>query len=202
MGRVLHASYSGYFPFCIEEAPEPTEEGSAIGSGTNYPLGMSLENAMKLYWRIKKIKLITPRASATALAESTKQSEEFLVCTPNPIAGTASYFTTEIFRFTDIGVFFQAPFVYKYNDLYYPNFNLSFIDQEIDPSGATITNGQFFTRKIEFDYYIYSTYNFLGLGEVDLYTFNVIGSPELGSVEADEYWSYDGIYDTTTGLPI
>jgi hypothetical protein len=202
MGKVLHASASGYFPFCIEEAPEPTEEGSVVGSGTTHPLGMSLENAMKLYWRIKKIKLTTPRASATALAESTKQSEKFLVCTPNPIAGTASYFTTEIFRFTDISVFFQTPFIYKYNDLYYPNFSLSFIDQEIDPVGPTITNGQFFTNKIEIDYSVYSTYNFLGLGEVDLYAFNIIGSPELGSVEVDEYWSYGGTYNTSTGLPL
>jgi len=201
MGKVLHASYSGYFPFCIEEAPEPTEEGSVVGSGTIYPLGMSLENAMKLYWRMKKIKLTTPRASATAFAESTKQSEEFLVCTPNPIAGTASYFTTEILRYTDLSMFFQSPFIYKYNDLYYPNIQLSFIDQDFDPGGSTIIVGQFFSLQIDIDYYVYSTYNFLGLGEIELYAFDVRGSPELGSIEVNEYWSYGGTWNTSTGLP-
>jgi len=201
MGKVLHASYSGYFPFCIEEAPEPTEEELVVGSGTLYPVGMSLKNAMELYWRIKKIKLTTPRASATAFAESTKQSEEFLVCTPNPISATASYLTTGIYRFTDLGIFLQSPFVYKYNDLYYPNISLSFIDQEIT-SGAVITNGQFFSLQVDINYYVYSTYNLLGLGEIDLYTFNVIGSPELGSVEVDEYWSYGGTWNTATGEPL
>ena len=40
MGKVLHASYSGYFPFCI---PEGTPE--------NCP--WTLEKAMQTYWRIR-----------------------------------------------------------------------------------------------------------------------------------------------------
>jgi len=52
MGRVLHASYSGYFPFCLSEG-----DPNSVGAGTAYPLGMSLENAMTLYWRIKSYRL-------------------------------------------------------------------------------------------------------------------------------------------------
>jgi hypothetical protein len=43
----LHASYSGYFPFCIYEGDED------VGDGTAYPVDMSLKDAMKLYWKAK-----------------------------------------------------------------------------------------------------------------------------------------------------
>ena len=41
MGKVLHASGSGYFPFCIQES---TDSKDAI---------WSLEKAMQTYWRVK-----------------------------------------------------------------------------------------------------------------------------------------------------
>jgi hypothetical protein len=45
MGKVLHASYSGYFPFCIEQGtPSSLQEN----------LSLTLLGAMTLFWRVKK----------------------------------------------------------------------------------------------------------------------------------------------------
>jgi hypothetical protein len=48
----LHASYSGYFPFCIYEG------AGNVGDGTIYPVGMTLEDAMALYWKAKTFRVI------------------------------------------------------------------------------------------------------------------------------------------------
>ena len=48
----LHASKSGYFPFCLEEATE-----GEYGPGTLYPFEMSLEDAMALYWKYRSLKI-------------------------------------------------------------------------------------------------------------------------------------------------
>ena len=48
----LHASKSGYFPFCLEEAA-----GGEYGAGTLRPFEMSLEDAMALYWKYKSFKV-------------------------------------------------------------------------------------------------------------------------------------------------
>jgi hypothetical protein len=48
----LHASKSGYFPFCLEEATE-----GQYGPGTGRPFEMSLEDAMTLYWKYRTVKV-------------------------------------------------------------------------------------------------------------------------------------------------
>jgi hypothetical protein len=48
----LHASKSGYFPFCLEGATE-----GQYGSGTGRPFEMSLEDAMAFYWKYRTIKI-------------------------------------------------------------------------------------------------------------------------------------------------
>jgi hypothetical protein len=47
MAKVLHASYSGYFPACIETAP--TNKSNLVGG--------TLEQIMELYWKVKSWKL-------------------------------------------------------------------------------------------------------------------------------------------------
>lgn len=44
--------YLDLFPFCIYEG-----EGD-IGNGTNYPVGMTLEDAMTLYWKAKSFRIV------------------------------------------------------------------------------------------------------------------------------------------------
>ena len=46
MGKVLHASGSGWFPDCLAV-------GISVGTG-NYPIGMSLKQGMEIYWRVRK----------------------------------------------------------------------------------------------------------------------------------------------------
>ena len=48
----LHASKSGYFPFCLEEAIE-----GQYGPGTDRPFEMSLEDAMAFYWKYRSVKV-------------------------------------------------------------------------------------------------------------------------------------------------
>jgi hypothetical protein len=48
----LHASKSGYFPFCLEEVTE-----GQYGPGTGNPFEMSLEDAMTLYWKYRSVKI-------------------------------------------------------------------------------------------------------------------------------------------------
>jgi hypothetical protein len=48
MAQVLHASKSGYFPFCIDEGT-PSE----TGKGTLYPISLPLEQYMSWWWKVK-----------------------------------------------------------------------------------------------------------------------------------------------------
>jgi len=203
MGKVYHASYSGYFPFCIQDA---LSAGISTGDGTARPLGMSLENAMKLYWRIKKIKLETPRSGVVGYAESTKAEEEELVCEPNPISGFAEDSSDNVggpnthLRSAAISVNGSGP-IYKTDDLYFPEFSIEFIDDAYDSEGNISISGVFSTIDPG-TYNSTSIFNFLGLGNVTLYLRDSVGSPQIGNISIEEYWSYGGTYNTTTGLPL
>lgn len=48
MGKVLHASGSGYFPFCLTKGVPPS-----TGLGTNYPISLSLTKYMSWWWKVK-----------------------------------------------------------------------------------------------------------------------------------------------------
>ena len=83
MGKVLHASYSGYFPYCI--LPYQESEFFPIVSR------VSLEDAMSLFWRVKKMRIsgayTTPPPNEETrnwemIAESAAITEANLVCNP------------------------------------------------------------------------------------------------------------------------
>lgn len=48
MAKVLHASGSGYFPFCLSQGVPPS-----TGLGTNYPISLSLTKYMSWWWKVK-----------------------------------------------------------------------------------------------------------------------------------------------------
>lgn len=48
MGKVLHASGSGYFPFCLTKGTPPS-----TGKGTNYPISLSLTKYMSWWWKVR-----------------------------------------------------------------------------------------------------------------------------------------------------
>lgn len=52
MGKVLHASGSGYFPFCLTKGVPPE-----TGKGTLYPISLSLTKYMSWWWKVKTWKL-------------------------------------------------------------------------------------------------------------------------------------------------
>ena len=69
MAKVLHASYSGYFPSCLNEFPELATQ--------------SLEDAMTIYWRVKSW-TITISSEASPISPrtftQTAPDETYLVC--------------------------------------------------------------------------------------------------------------------------
>ena len=83
MAKVLHASYSGYFPYCLL----PYQESSAFPIVSR----VSLTQAMSLFWKVKKIRIsgtytIPPPTEETRnwemIAESAATTEANLVCNP------------------------------------------------------------------------------------------------------------------------
>ena len=137
----LHASYSGYFPFCITE-------GGDVGNNTSNPVGMSLEDAMALYWKPKTFRIVESwnttwggeeaavvtvngSTNVTLSAGKTKMSES--VCPPfdtittgnggtftkiNPTAQPPSSSVTDTLT---LQLFIGEPYVILQGDLYYPN---------------------------------------------------------------------------------
>jgi hypothetical protein len=137
----LHASYSGYFPFCI------TEEGD-VGDNTSNPVGMSLEDAMALYWKPKTVRIVeswnttwgsegfddvTVNGSTDVTLSSGKTKMSEAVCPPfdtimtrsggtftkiNPTAQPPSSSVTDTLT---LQLFIGEPYVIVQGDLYYPN---------------------------------------------------------------------------------
>jgi len=64
MGKVLHASGSGYFPFCLTRGVPPE-----TGRGTDYPISLSLTKYMSWWWKVKTWTL-TGNSSYVETAES------------------------------------------------------------------------------------------------------------------------------------
>jgi hypothetical protein len=146
MGKVLHASRSGYFPFCIKE--RTTEN---VGAGTRYPIGLSLEDAMRAYWIINALAIEIPTVSyATPInfhigeasifdfdaAQQVYLREKFSVeedhvCYPRPVT-EASYeaLGTTWFYCSSFDYAFSSPYIYAVD------FGLSFGPQE--PTKAAI----------------------------------------------------------------
>lgn len=52
MAKVLHASKSGYFPFCLTNGVPPQ-----TGKGTLYPISLPLTQYMSWWWKVKTWKL-------------------------------------------------------------------------------------------------------------------------------------------------
>ena len=122
MAKVLHASYSGYFPYCIF----PYQESVFFP----FVSRVSLTQAMSLFWRVKKMRIsgtyIAPYVGAPneetrdweMIAESSATDESNLVCNPGILITSTSNISDSpsppVFGFTEevqsSGAFFVAPF--------------------------------------------------------------------------------------------
>jgi hypothetical protein len=185
MGKVLHASYSGWFPFCVEKINYPTLVYSES----------KLDEIMKIFWRIRKIKFYGTYFDGDDIESpwdfetvSAADKEEGLVCNPG-------WLSTSGLNTFNVG--------FGINNVFYENIeedrfvldstifgnleNPSVEEQAITfNSIAEPTETQ---PALDFEGIIFRINNpFLLVGTINY--------------EILEYWSYDGIYDTTTGLPL
>lgn len=106
MAKVLHASYSGYFPYCIL----PYQESVFLPAVSR----VTLANAMSLFWRVKKMRIsgsyTTPPPSEETrswemIAESAAITEANLVCNPGILITSTRNISDSpsppVFGFTD-----------------------------------------------------------------------------------------------------
>jgi len=220
MGKVLHASKSGYFPRCLVDTP-------ALPRDSNYIIG-GIEEAMTPFWRVRKWEI---SVSGTLVAPGTEWT---FSGTPNEIFGNPAVEKEE-----DLVCF-------NSQDKYYIEFSSGLVPWATlngEPF-ETIANlfvglgyllapyNTFEANSIVKNGDIYKLPFFWGIQTIPLisdpldlvdrvpvgtYTFDVLGvstatktlyGPDgySGSatavVSAKEYWSYDGTYNTSTGMPL
>ena len=198
MGKVLHASKSGYFTSCIQN-----EAGY-----------WTLEKAMEVYWRVKKWELnmsttylidfpenpeiITISSGTNVPLTNGSGQEEDLVC--------SSAFYADLFGL--IGPLKGAEITFgdaaKSGSLYSPGFNFyadfntpfDLGDFQLDVytggDGTDVRSHSVYgSTPIEFSYTI-----------IDQYAEFFVLQDATFSLEPKEWWSYGGTYNTSTGEPL
>lgn len=204
MGRVLHASYSGYFPFCIGTADQ-----SKIGKYKPYPIPMSIDDSMKAFWRVKtwRVKGLLLDSIATPqyidrdgnFIEITKEEE--LVCA---IGFGFATFVEDTDGYPDRAEFFlwkvnEAFTVIKEDKSFYPRILFGFeystpdeiteiVSSELDWNTLPSTED---AGTIKFMNYEIPGFKIAGNG-------SYVG----GSITPEEYWPYGETYNTSTGEPL
>lgn len=217
MGKVLHASYSGHFPFCVKQLEDDPAYNSYIQSGfppagspgSYYPIGLSIYQAMRLFWIIRKMRLKTLFNGDTGenftyfeSQESTTpvsiNEEQEIICMHGGLYTayikniSISESATEVVNpVISIGSFL------KLDDLYYPLIAAG-------SSAFTPSNAYFSATFNDPGYSLYESgvCNFFGFGEIALYTYTDGTLPYPFDFVATEYWSYDNTYDTATGASL
>jgi len=179
MGKVLHASYSGYFPYCLANYTDPI---------FNIFTPINLTLAMKLYWRLKKFRFYGTYTDNDGVlreysinVESNAGSEEELVCNPGWAVSlvniTADGFSMGLTQVSEGG---YVP------ELAFGGFFLN-VPQE---TGFTVLTPAYIETVG------LPTYNFEGVTLYQQPEFNNIGTQNH---EILEYWSYGGTYNTQKG---
>jgi hypothetical protein len=201
MGRVLHASYSGYFPSCI---------GAARTVGV---VSGSLSKIMEIYWRIKTWEISSATGAVIfpideddsityTFTEGTKElgstdatTEEELVCTKyfNKTALIQTVVTNTLAPppssiFTTFGLTY-FPTASKSGSNYQMSF-IGFISSVGTDLVSTTKEGPIV--------------GYISLSPLDISVPLRADSAEASgnvsvSLNATEWWSYGGLYDTATG---
>ena len=117
MGKVLHASYSGWFPTCIQTELPPITDLEERYSGEAESLGLM----MSIYWRVREWELQFSSATqdpevnvtATGIYGFDAEKEEDLVCAPSFVEKS---FTTDFPSFQEHGFTLLSVL---FADLYY-----------------------------------------------------------------------------------
>jgi len=214
MGKVLHASKSGYFPFCDQ---------NSLDFSNDLKIDGSLEQIMSLYWRVKRFKYaltgqytapfadtITISGGSGVFAQNIyPENEENLVCSgPILFTGSATLSTPAItvtpnfyMRLFEASFLSPVPFFQSTGSTYKTYFQIesdaAFGQQFINSiSRNPETSVPCGTYSVE----ILSQILKSGTLFQDFST-NYSGNVSL-VIEPSEYWSYEGTYDTVTGAPL
>jgi hypothetical protein len=200
MGKVLHASFSGYFPTCIiEGTPTPAQDY----------LSLTLEQAMALFWRVRTWEA---RASGSFFSGNTGStieyiSSSFVDMTPTITIGQEEDLvckgaTTFFFQrsanaiITPPGSNFGGTIDFQFifesiargGSTYYPSFFIASIN-------ALTLFAPTFTSKIGTYKITYLDFDIEG----DLFGPDGSFGSALIEINAREYWSYGGTYNTSNG---
>ena len=201
MGKVLHASYSGYFPFCIGTADQ-----SKIGKYKPYPISMSLDDIMKAFWRVKTWRVKGLLLDSIATPQYLDRDGDFIEITKEEELVCAVGFGFVITKDDEDGYPDRAEFyLWKVNET----------------STVIKKNNSFYPRILfGFEYFTLSGSNEIASSELDWNTspstedagtikfmnyeisgFKITGNTSYvgGSITPEEYWSYGGTYNTSTG---
>lgn len=212
MGKVLHASYSGYFPFCIQKELPSTSIVESKYSGS----ASSINLMMAIYWRVKEWQISYQSnlqsgfvVNASGIYGFDADTEEELVCAPQFIEKSFS---------SDIGFFEEHSFsiLSLFSNLYYAitstdnNLSFRYAFETLYFGANDGTEGGF----------IYSGHIASELGpeaieetipvpiaDVGIAPFKITKMPDIDNyyavweIRPVNYWSYGGLYDEITGLP-
>lgn len=201
MGKVVHPKY---FPFCPEEIEEPT------GDGTYYPIGLTLAQAMKLYWVLRKITASSDLIGTTEPGEMTFaktfigpyeaiSNEEEIVCqTYTSIQVELNELTPPISKFLSFAMQFLPKMYKEEENKFYP-----YIDGTADYSTGSSQFTSTTTNLTSPTGIQQGTLDFFGFGQIKLYTppDDLIPGRQACpfSITATEWRSYGGTWDTSTG---
>ena len=219
MGKVVHASQSGYFPYCIDTVDV---------SSAQYVAQINLSLAMATYWRARKIRWFgIVNWPSTQLPQfnnapwhleisSSATTEEGLVCFPRWIVSSVENLTDGGGNPIVVGSevvdwnFSQSAYENgsnKSNLLCDLNFTVFFgVGAVLGCSLRSLS----FTPVFQYYSMPFANAGTLILAGEFPYTGNQ--PPTFDSAPPNdytttlshtiEYWSYDGTYDTSTGLPL
>jgi hypothetical protein len=199
MGKVLHASGSGYFPFCITEVDSITEGFRG-----------TLEQMMAIYWRVKKWEIAMSGVGlldrffpfpfngiAYEMTRITPQeTEENIVCSSNFFFNTSS---VPISPGGSTGIFeLQFGGAKKNGDIYTLGGRavvdgVGYDGLRTNSSAASVVGTwsmEFLGGPITGDLYALRDGSWDGSSGI------------IMTISAKEYWSYGGTYNTTTGEPL
>jgi hypothetical protein len=200
MGKVLHASGSGYFPYCIQES---TDSRYAI---------WSLENAMKTYWRVRSWNFSAsgifyydadpfyyPFSSYVGGIQSGSYYDNIYTEEEQLLCGGSGFYSGD--EYSDQSAIIQFGAIKMVDSLYTTNMNgyIYDVNSAIEYSFRSPTPS--FAE-------VSSTISICGgtlpIGARRLET----GEPEplisldSASLTPASWWSYGGTYDTATGAPL
>jgi len=198
MGKVLHASGSGYFPGCI-----------VAGDPADCP--WTLEKAMQTYWRVR-----TWTFTASGIATESQDPSDTLEFSSTITGITSHNFQTSVPQTLEEGLVCG-----NYFDVPSPNGDFySFIEFGQPQTGGGLYNSGFVGEAVDNRIYplefvfpaIGSTLFDISILDTDIPINMIYVNDEVGvtyditsgsaTLTPTEWWSYGGTYDTSTGEPL